>query len=149
MRSLITLAAAILFSAIAAAGPHEDALMAADKAFSDMAKTKGPKAAYAAFGAPDLRMFDDGEGIVTGADNIQKIVEAEYAEGGTVTWTPMEAVSSADGTMGFTTGEWLYVTEGSPEQSGWYITVWRKQPDGSWKIAVDADTTEVNDQPED
>ena len=130
-------------AAQAVAGPHEDALIAADKAFSEMARTKGPAAAYAAFAAPDIRMFDDGEGIVAGIGNIQKVLEMEYAEGGTVSWTPAEAVASTDGTMGYTIGDWRYVTAESPEETGYYLTIWRKQADGSWKIAVDADTTEV------
>lgn len=147
MRLTIAALAAIWLAAAAWAGPNEDALIAADKAFAAMAQKKGAIAAYKAFAAPDLRMFDDGEGIVTGMPNILAILEGEYAEGGTVNWTPTEAVSSNDGTMGFTTGEWIYLTNGSPEQSGWYVTIWRKQKDGSWKVAVDADTTEVNDEP--
>lgn len=146
MRRIIIALAALLFVAPALAGPNEEALIKTDRAFSAMAKSKGPAAAYAAFAAPDARMFDDGEGVVTGMDKIQKILEAEYAEGGTVSWTPKEAQASDDGTMGFTIGDWVYVTDGSPDQTGWYVTIWRKQKDGSWKFSVDADTTEVNEQ---
>src|SRR5262245_8042651 len=120
MKILSCFAVVFLLTGAAFAGPNEDSLIAADKAFSAMAKAKGAAAAYQAYAAPDLRMFDDGEGIVTGMPNILKILEGEYAEGGTVSWKPTEAVSSNDGTMGFTTGEWIYLTEGSPEQSGWY-----------------------------
>lgn len=119
MRRFIAAAAAsVAFALTAMAGPNEDALIAADKAFSDMAAAKGPAAAYAAFAAPDVRMFDDGEGIVRGLTDIQKVLEAEYAEGGKVNWTPREAVASPDGMMGFTIGDWTYVTEGSPDQTG-------------------------------
>lgn len=144
MRPLTVLAAAIAFAGLAFAGPNEDALIAADKAFGEMARTKGPAAAYEAFALPEVRMFDDAEGVVRGLANIRKVLEDEYAEGGTISWTPDEAVASADGTMGFTIGEWLYVTEGSPDQTGAYVTVWQKDAKGDWRVAVDADTTEVD-----
>lgn len=144
MRRATLFAAALVLSSAAFAGPHEDSLIAVDTAFSKLAYEKGPAAAYDAYAAPDIRMFDDAEGLVRGLPNIQKVLEAEYAEGGRISWTPQEAVASDDGTMGFTLGEWLYVTEGSPDQSGFYLTVWRKNDKGDWKIAVDADTTEVD-----
>ncbi len=145
MRSTIaTIAAAVTFAGLAFAGPHEDSLLAADRAFAKLAHEKGPAAAYAAFALPDVRMFDDAEGVVRGIPNIRKVLEDEYIEGGKITWTPGEAVASQDGTMGFTIGEWIYVTEGSPDQTGAYVTVWQKDAKGDWKIAVDADTTEVD-----
>ena len=143
-RIALAATAAILLHGIALAGPNEDALIAADKAFSELARTKGPAAAYDAYAAPDVRMFDDAEGVVRGLPNIRKVLEAEYAEGGTISWTPEEAVASKDGTMGFTIGSWIYVTEGSPEQTGVYVTIWQKDAKGAWKIAVDADTTEID-----
>ena len=144
MRCFALTAAAIALSGLAAAGPNEDALIAVDKAFSDMARTKGPAAAYDAYAAPDIRMFDDGEGLVRGLPDIRKVLEAEYIEGGTISWTPEEAVASKDGTLGFTSGTWTYVTAGSPEQTGAYVTVWQKNAKGDWTFAVDADTTEVD-----
>lgn len=143
-RLAFSLAVTCALAGAARAGANEDALLAADKAFAAMAHDKGPVAAYAAFAAPDVRLFDDGEGIVRGMPNIQKVLEAEYAEGGTVSWAPEEAVASKDGTMGFTVGEWTYVTAGSPDQTGFYVTVWQKDAKGAWKVAVDADTTEVD-----
>lgn len=137
-----TFAASILSAA--RAGPNEDTLIAADTAFATLAHDKGPAAAYAVFATADVRMFDNGEGIVRGLPNIQKVLDAEYAEGGTISWKPAEAVSSKDGSMGFTIGEWTYVTDGSPDQTGFYVTIWQKDAKGVWKVAVDADTTEVD-----
>jgi ketosteroid isomerase-like protein len=144
MRCIALIAAAVALTAVALAGPNEDALMAADKAFAALAHDKGPSAAYAVYAATDVRMFDDGEGVVRGLPNIQRVLDAEYAEGGTVSWAPSEAAASKDGSMGFTIGEWTYVTKGSPDQTGFYVTVWQKDEKGAWKVSVDADTTEVD-----
>lgn len=138
--------AALALAGVAYAGSNEDALIKADTAFAAMAKAKGAVAAYTAYAAPDLRMFDDGEGIVTGMPNIVKVLKGVYLENGTVDWKPTEAVASDDGTMGFTVGEWTYKAPDDLNQNGWYLTVWRKQKDGSWKVSVDADTTEINKQ---
>jgi ketosteroid isomerase-like protein len=51
-----------------------------------------------------------------------------------VTWWPVYAGLAASGDLGFTTGP--YVSDG--KRFGYYFTVWRRQPDGSWKWVLDA-----------
>ncbi len=59
-----------------------------------------------------------------------------------LTWTPTDAMMSPDGDMGYTWGHYEGRSKdahGNPVlTSGRYITVWRKQPDGSWKVVLDA-----------
>ena len=62
-------------------------------------------------------------------------------------WLPMGAQMGPSGDMGFTWGHYDATTTGakgtSPTvQSGRYITVWKKQPDGQWKVALDASADE-------
>ena len=49
---------------------------------------------------------------------------------------------SASGDMGFTWGQYegdSKDAEGNPvKKTGRYMTVWKKQPDGSWKVELDA-----------
>ena len=143
MRRLVfAIAAAVSFALPALAGPNEDAMIAADKAFNDMAQKEGVAAAFAAYAAPDARMFRGEEKIVSGPAEIEALMEEQYAHGGTLTWTPTEAVSSGDGTLGFTHGRWTY-TSPKPDDgdaktaTGSYVSVWQKQPDGAYKFSVD------------
>lgn len=59
-----------------------------------------------------------------------------------LTWDPESAVLLESGQMGYTSGH--YVASGTnpdkkPYKSGGqYITVWKKQKDGSWKVLFDA-----------
>ncbi len=53
-----------------------------------------------------------------------------------VRWKPLGAQVSADGTMGWTYGNALIVTP-KGEKRGKYVSVWRRQPDGAWKIVAD------------
>jgi ketosteroid isomerase-like protein len=63
-----------------------------------------------------------------------------------LTWTPTDAVMGPSGDMGYTWGHFdghSKDANGNPvATSGRYITIWRKQPDGSWKVALDAGANE-------
>lgn len=138
----LAFAAGALIAAPALAGPNEDAMIAADKAFNDLAQKEGVAKAFAAYAAPDARMFRGEETPVSGPAAIEALMAEQYAAGGTLTWAPSEAVSSNDGTLGFTHGRWTYTTpaleDGSTKSlTGSYVSVWRKQPDGGYKFAVD------------
>lgn len=138
---LTALAFAATLIGAAHAGPNEDALIAADTAFSAMAQSKGVAAAFEAFAAPDARMFDGDDTIVSGPAQVRALMEAQYGAGGSLSWTPVEAVSSGDGTVGFTHGRWTYVSPkvdgNSHTLNGNYVTIWGRQPDGAYKFTLD------------
>ena len=55
-------------------------------------------------------------------------------------WAPMFGDISAAGDLGYTTGPVLYTDTGDnprPPRHGMYFSVWQKQTDGSWKVAID------------
>src|ERR1041384_787483 len=58
----------------------------------------------------------------------------------TLDWYPIYADISQAGDLGYTTGPYT-VTDHSPQQRptqyGYFFSIWKKQPDGSWKVAVD------------
>ncbi|MFT3810897.1 MAG: DUF4440 domain-containing protein [Micropepsaceae bacterium] len=142
MRRLIFALAVTGLSGLALAGPNEDAMIAADAAFNDMAQKEGIAEAFAAYAAPDARMFRGEEKIVSGPAEIRELMAAQYAHGGSLVWTPKEAVSSADGTLGFTHGRWIYTTppaaDGKTQSlQGSYVSIWSRQPDGAYKFSLD------------
>lgn len=147
MRIMTLAATAVLAVWPALAGPNEDALLAADKAFNEMAQSKGIPAAFEAFAAPDARMFQAQEKIVSGPAEIRAHVEAQYGAGGTLSWTPLEAVSSGDGTVGFTRGRWTYASppvDGKTQTMlGFDVTIWGRQPDGTYKYTLDIGQTDA------
>jgi ketosteroid isomerase-like protein len=57
-------------------------------------------------------------------------------------WEPELAEASAGGDMGFTVGRYEITEQTATGDvivgSGHYVTVWRKQPDGTWKVAFDS-----------
>jgi ketosteroid isomerase-like protein len=63
-----------------------------------------------------------------------------------LTWTPTEAQMGPSGDVGYT---WGHFEGHSKDANGYdvktmgrYITIWRKQSDGSWKVALDASADE-------
>jgi len=63
-----------------------------------------------------------------------------------LTWTPTAAQMGPSNDMGFTWGHYEGKSRDAQGQpvlvSGRYITVWKKLPDGTWKVALDASATE-------
>jgi ketosteroid isomerase-like protein len=64
-----------------------------------------------------------------------------------LTWTPTDAMMGPSGDMGYTWGHYEGHSKdasGNPvTTSGRYITMWRKQADGSWKVVLDAGANDV------
>lgn len=56
-----------------------------------------------------------------------------------LTWTPEGGELSADGAMGYTWGHYEgWSLKGSGIEQGRYVTVWKKEPDGTWKVVMDS-----------
>ena len=67
------------------------------------------------------------------------------ADGPTLSWTPARGEVVGAGDLGYTTGRSLFRGKGPDgqlvERRGEYLTVWRKQKDGSWKVIFDTGST--------
>jgi ketosteroid isomerase-like protein len=94
---------------------------------------------------------DDGVALGNGAAPlIGKVAIAKSANWSPkdyqLTWTPTDAMMGPSGDMGYTWGHFEGRSKdanGNPVlTSGRYITMWRKQPDGSWKVVLDAGANE-------
>jgi ketosteroid isomerase-like protein len=63
-----------------------------------------------------------------------------------LTWTPTDALMGPSGDMGYTWGHFEGHSKdanGNPvTTSGRYMTIWRKQPDGNWKVVLDVGSNE-------
>lgn len=61
--------------------------------------------------------------------------------GPTLTWTPRRAQVIGAGDVGVSSGSAVFRARGADgsvrERRSEYLTVWRKQPDGTWKVVFD------------
>ena len=109
-------------------------LVQAEKNFAQMSVEKGIRAAFLANFADDAIVFDPGP--VNGKQLYQK----RPATDAQLTWQPIFADIARAGDMGYTTGPWEFKkTKGDekPVAYGQFLSVWKKQPDGTWKVVLD------------
>jgi ketosteroid isomerase-like protein len=102
---------------------------------------KGGGAGFAAWFAPDAVTLANGKAPVMGHDAIAATA-TWTPESYQLTWKPEGARMAEGGDMGFTWGHYEGVSKDAQgnvvKTSGRYMTVWKKQPDATWKVEVDA-----------
>jgi ketosteroid isomerase-like protein len=140
-----TAALLVAVTVSAQAAPKDD-MMAADKAFSAMSIAQGQHKAFLAYMTDDVRLFTGAHPPVTGKAAVVAQYAAEEAadpnyKAQRLEWTPLEAEASPDGMLGFTRGTWIFTApkaDGSAMKlTGYYVTEWRRQPDGTYKFCLD------------
>lgn len=119
---------------------EREALRAADVAFARATAESGADG-WVSYFAEDGVMFRPG-GAVVGQDSILAMVTAWFADDAfTLAWEPQHAEVSKTGDLGYTYGRYRSTGRDSMNNqvtgTGSYVTVWRKQPDGTWKVALD------------
>lgn len=92
---------------------------------------------FMSYWVPDATAYPAGMPAVRGTDAIRKtFTEMTSAPGFALSWTADRAEVSSSGDVGYTTGTYEMTMNGAKD-SGKYITVWKKQPEGTWKVAED------------
>lgn len=134
--------------AIAALSPVRTDLMSrpmrdfavADASFARMAGESGAPAAFGFWAAPDGVTFGPGSILNIGPSSIRDAFAASPASQALWKWAPVAAGASADGTLGFTVGEASIRPPGAADADAFlskYLTVWRRQGDGTIRYLVD------------
>ena len=144
-KRFVTLAVlCLLLSGVARAAPDKAKLKAEvaamEDAFCAMAKEKGLLAAFSHFAAPDVAFIDTDPRKYRGAEAVLKRIGPD-TPGVTLTWSAMFTDVSDDGTLGYNYGRYEYRGPGADGQerisTGFFLTIWKRQPDGSWKYVTD------------
>ena len=129
------------------------ALVEADRAmFEDFSTSDSPLDALMAHFVDDANVLAPDVPIALGKENSRAIFAAlEAMPGYSLTWSPSKGDASGD--LGYTIGTYRIETqdpEGNPIAiDGKYMTVWKKQPDGTWRVGVDMFNADGAAQPVD
>jgi ketosteroid isomerase-like protein len=109
-------------------------LIEAERAFSKTSEEKGIREAFLTWLAPDAIVFRPGP--VEGRPVYEKMDPADPA---VLTWQPEFAEIAASGEIGYTTGPYEIrpARDAEPSGFGHYISIWKKQPDGAWRVLLD------------
>lgn len=122
----------------------KEGLLQADRDFSKMSADKGMYDAFDYYMADSATHFRANSLPIVGRENIRALMSGET--GATLAWEPYQVDVAASGDLGYTLGKWQYVavdTAGNESIStGHYVSIWKKQPDGTWKYVFDAGTSD-------
>ncbi len=116
-------------------------LMEADRAMYEAYSTgDSPVDALMSHFAGDANVLAPDMPIARGLEGSRAVFDAmEAMPGYSLTWSP--STGDAGGILGYTVGTYrieLQDPDGNPLAiDGKYMTVWKKQSDGTWKVAVD------------
>lgn len=116
------------------------ALLALESRFAaDVARGGGK--AFASWFADDAVALGNGQPAVRGRAGIAATATWDPKDY-TLTWVAEGAAMSAGRDMGYTWGRYQGVSRDAAGhqtvKTGRYITIWKKQADGQWKVALDA-----------
>ena len=149
MKNLLVLLLFVLAGSIAPSGvaappepPDEAAvLLQLDRDF-DAASAKDGAEAWVAYFGDHGAMLLAGNPPISGPDAIRAAMNPVFTRpGSSLRWQPTRAEILVPGALGYTLGRSQRRRNGEDGrpmiQHGAYFTLWRKQADGSWKIAAD------------
>jgi ketosteroid isomerase-like protein len=131
---VISLTTAVACGKTVDAGREREALLVLDHEWSQTTKDLDK---FASYFAADAVTYPQGMPRVAGSAAIRKTFgEMSATPGFSLTWTPSKADVSASGDIGYTAGAYE-MTMGGATEKGKYVSVWKKQPGGDWKVAED------------
>jgi len=136
----------VLFQA-ACTGKRDKQTMIADLKqtelnFSNASVKNGMGKAFVAFADSDVVKLNDGMFPIIGKKQLDKIYGKDKSHFPfQLEWSPERVDVAESGDLGYTYGNWKMTTKTQAGKDtvyyGNYMTVWKKQDDGTWKYVID------------
>lgn len=141
---VVLLSLVVLVAAEATRGSkasERETLLQLDREF-DAGVAAGGAAAWASYFADNGTMVGRTGAPVSGPEAIRQAMAPLFGNPNfSLRWQPTEAEILIPGDLGYTTGRYerrAPNADGKLElERGRYVTLWRKQPDGAWRIVFD------------
>lgn len=121
---------------------EEAALLQTDEAWAAVAFEGEEIDRIVSYWADDATLYSPAAPPVQGKEALRQFLSESLAiPGSSIGWEPAEVVVAPGGGLGYTTGENTLTAPDSAGNlvtiRGRYVTIWRKESDGSWKCVVD------------
>ncbi|MCF7796233.1 MAG: nuclear transport factor 2 family protein [Lentisphaeria bacterium] len=115
-------------------------LLETDRAFAAWSVEHGAAEAFRHFLAPDAMELSPRSEPVYGRETIyQEMLNA--GEDYILAWDPQDGDVAASGDLGWTWGRYTFSFQDADGidrvNYGKYLNIWKKQPDGTWRVVVD------------
>lgn len=124
-----------------ASGNASDALLAADAAWMKVYAAKDLEKSVGFFDDQGS-MLPSNAPIATGKDALTKLIGSAFAARDyTLSWHATKVGVARSGELGYTSGTYDFSIKDASgktiSDTGKYLTVWKKEADGSWKVLFD------------
>lgn len=121
-------------------------LIDTDKAFSKLSEEKGMKAAFIEYIDSNGVLLKPNHLPIVGANAIDYLIQQNDSSF-TLTWQPHNAVVAKAGDIGYTYGIYSFELKSADTiLYGTYVSIWKKQSDGSWKFVLDSGNEGIGEQ---
>ncbi len=120
-------------------------LITTDQAFCLRSQEAGMKVAFVEYADSAVIKMEDGQPAIRGIQALQAQWADPKPDGPSpLVWEPRHAEVATSGDLGFTYGYWRFPAS-TPAGTdtlyyGNYVSIWKRQPDGSWKYVLDTGT---------
>jgi ketosteroid isomerase-like protein len=116
-------------------------LLQTDREFSEMSRKEGMFVAFLAYIADDGVILRDNSYPEQGKEKLLSRFAGRSDTSFVLTWEPMFEKIADSGEIGYTYGTHTNLDKATGTiTKGTYVTIWLKQPDGSWKYILDSGT---------
>jgi ketosteroid isomerase-like protein len=140
---ILSVVASSIFAQTADVPLNPRSLVEAERGFAAASIARGTREAFLENLADDAVTFNPGP------VNGKKWWSEQPVRPGVLTWRPIFAFVSRAGDLGYTTGPWEFRAKSlddKPVAFGYFVSIWKRQADGAWKVALDIGTR--NPQPQ-
>lgn len=120
------------------------ALIEAERAFAAQSVASDMAAAFLA------NFADDGVLLARGWVTARAALAGRPPPPGSLDWAPAHVEVAASGELGLSTGPWTRTSRANPAAPaahGHFVSIWRKQDDGRWRVEVDLGISHPEAQP--
>jgi len=116
-------------------------ILQTDRDFSAFSKENGIPEAFLAFADEKSVLLRDHGYPLVGKEALRKHMEKTPSDNLIMTWEPLFAEASKAGDLGYSYGTFEISLAEKPEETvanGCYVSIWKRQDDGTWKWVLDA-----------
>lgn len=121
-------------------------MMDADRAFSKLSEAKGMKDAFLEYIDSNGVLLRPNHLPLLGADAIDFLVQSNDTSY-SLKWEPRGGAVAKSGDLGYTYG--IYALKPTDKDTliyGNYVSIWKKQADGSWKFVLDSGNEGIGEE---
>jgi hypothetical protein len=110
---------------------HAGTLVLQEEAFALTARERGTRAAFLEY------LAEDGVLVRSGPVNGRVYWAGAPEDPGLLQWYASRAALAQSSDLGYTLGPWSYGKRAArPRSFGHYLTIWRREPGGQWRVVV-------------